>query len=185
MTSTNLTRRSALAGAGVLGAAALGAFGLESMAKAAELPTDFGPLHHVGVVLAPTFDDAKAKLGATLGIEWYDERTETLTLRDHLDRVHTYTDRYVLSRGGAPHLELLDPVPGSFFRANRNHPVVEIGYVVGDDLAAASQQLTDAGMPRLGTIATEPQQGAVGVAWHQVAKNFLIELLATDPTLDM
>jgi hypothetical protein len=36
-------------------------------------------------------------------------------------------------------------------------------------------------MPLLATVATEPQSGPVGVAWHQVIPGLLIELLADDP----
>lgn len=191
---SGMSRRAALAGAGgVLGMAAVvtGMAGLGPLAQAAgNLNTGgvadlFGPLHHVGIALKPDFDDAQAKL-SVLGVRWYQTVTETLTLRDEHGHVGTYTDRFVLSKGAEPHLELLDAVPHSFFGATRAHPVFEIGYVVGpENLTAASAMLTAVGMPRVGTIATDPQDGPVGVAWHEVERNFLIELLAVDPTLDM
>ena len=183
-TPKEISRRGALVG-GLVGAAAIPLLGLGSIAQAAGLPEAFGPLHHVGVAIAPNFDEVLAKLTATIGLEFYQPVVETLTLRDENGQVHTYTDRFTLSKGPEPHVELLDPVPGSFFGANPAHPVVELGYVVGDRLAELSAMLIANGMPRLGTIAVDPQPGAVGVAWHQVSNNFLIELLAEDPVVSM
>jgi hypothetical protein len=190
-----LSRRSALAGlGGALGLAAVaGVAGVSGVANASEAMTGvtdldpiFGPLHHVGIAIAPNFDDALAKLSAGLGLEFYQPVTQTLTLRLEGGRTHTYTDRFTLTKGGEPHVELLDAVPASFFGADRLHPVCEIGYVVGEDnLTAASAKLTAAGMPRVGTIATEPQPGPVGVAWHRTEFGFLIELLAEDPTIGL
>jgi len=186
---SGLSRRDALRKAGtVLGAVAAGellaAAALPAIAQAES--AIFGPLHHVGIVVAPNYDDAKAKLAAGLGVDWYPPRVDTLTLRLENGHVGTYTDRVLLSRSGPPYLELLDAVPGTFFNAVPPYVVAELGYVVGpDNLATASAMLTDAGMPLVGTIATEPQTIPVGVAWHRISPGFLIELLAFDPVASM
>jgi hypothetical protein len=185
----DLSRRDALRRAGtVLGAvAAAEVLGNTALAGIADAENAiFGTLHHIGIVVAPNYDGVAAKLGNALGVEWYPPQVETLTLRVENGSVHTYTDRFVLSRSGPPYLELLDPVPGTFFDAVAPYVVAELGYVVGpENLATASDILVDAGMPLVGTIATEPQTGPFGVAWHRVSSGFLIELLAFDPVLSL
>jgi hypothetical protein len=125
-----VNRRNALLGSGgLLGAlTATELLGPAAVAQASTLSGSdlFGPLRHVGFAVARTFDEVQAKLTVGLGTTWRAPVTETLTLRLEHGRVHTYTDRYVLSDCGPPYLELLDAVPGTFFGATPKHPVTEI-----------------------------------------------------------
>ncbi|MET8978801.1 VOC family protein [Streptomyces sp. NPDC004539] len=97
-------------------------------------------LFHTGIVV-PDIEAWKTRLTATAGHRW--TRTLTGELRVRLaDGDHDLTLTYAYSLD-APHLELVQEIPGTPWRAGAHH----IGYLC-DDLHATSKRLEADGWPR-------------------------------------
>src|SRR5581483_3360381 len=88
--------------------------------------------------------DAKASLGAALGLAWGTDSYPDLVVRAD-GAEHEVSLRTGVSRDGPPHVELLECVRGDVWQAPRCH---HVGYAV-DDVAAAVRELEQHGFRRL------------------------------------
>ena len=98
-------------------------------------------LYHTGIVV-PDLDAAMARLTALAGYEWINPLTYTLPFRTTTG-VHELTSSIVYSVQ-APHLELVQEVPGTAWSAAPGNAVHHLGYFT-DNLAEAAKVLEDNG----------------------------------------
>ncbi len=98
-------------------------------------------LYHTGIVV-PDLEAAMARLGALAGYRWIKPLSYTLPFRI-ADGVHEFTSTIVYSMQ-APHVELVQEVPGSPWIAAPGGAVHHLGYFV-DDLAECGKGLEDNG----------------------------------------
>jgi hypothetical protein len=88
--------------------------------------------------------------------------------------------RFVYTRGVAPHLELLEPVPGTVWERPAGPgpgpgAIHHVG-VWADDLAATSDRMVEDGFPRVLTFETRSGRAA-GFAYHRLPSGALVELV--------
>jgi Glyoxalase/Bleomycin resistance protein/Dioxygenase superfamily len=101
-------------------------------------PEDF---YHTGVVV-PDLDAAMARLSALAGYRWINPLSYTLPFRT-MSGTRELTSTIVYSVQ-APHVELLQEVPGSPWTAAPGNSVHHLGYFT-DDLADTAKALEDNG----------------------------------------
>jgi hypothetical protein len=112
-------------------------------------PEDF---YHTGIVV-PDLDAAMARLSALAGYRWIKPLTYTLPLRTATGtRELTSTFVYSLQ---APHVELIQEVPGSPWAAAPGNAVHHLGYFT-DRLAEAARTLEDNGFALEATADVSP-----------------------------
>jgi hypothetical protein len=111
----------------------------------ARTPDGLAPHYHVGIVV-PDVVAAQAQLAEQVGVTWgpimHLDETE-LRDGDGLDIVLPTTICYSIE---APHLELIEEVPGSVWECNALSNLHHIGFW-SDDLPADSSRLTSVGCP--------------------------------------
>jgi hypothetical protein len=111
---------------------------MASFAERALRPEDF---YHTGIVV-PDLDAAKARLSALAGYRWINPLSYTLPFRTTTGTSElTSTIVYSVQ---APHIELLQEVPGSPWTAAPGNSVHHLGYFT-DNLADAAKALEDNG----------------------------------------
>ncbi|WP_416967988.1 VOC family protein [Streptomyces sp. 4F14] len=122
---------------------------------------------HTGIVV-PDIEAWKTRLTDTAGHRW--TRTLTGEVRVRLaDGDHDLALTYAYSLD-APHLELVQEIPGTPWRAGAHH----IAYLV-DDLLAASKSLEAAGFPREACALVEGQPAIF--AYHLNPAGVRIEIV--------
>ncbi|OQZ89486.1 bleomycin resistance protein [Mycobacterium alsense] len=112
-------------------------------------PEDF---YHTGVVV-PDLDAAMARLGALAGYRWISPLSYTLPFRT-AEGTRELTSRFVYSLQ-APHVELIQEVPGSPWTAAPGNSVHHLGYFT-DSLAETARALEDNGFTFEATADVSP-----------------------------
>ncbi len=97
-------------------------------------PEDF---YHAGIVV-PDLDAAMARLSALAGYRWINPMSYTLPFRT-ASGVRELTSTIVYSLQ-SPHVELVQEVPGSPWKAGRGNAVHHLGYF-SDNLAESARAL--------------------------------------------
>ena len=135
-------------------------------------------VYHTGFVV-PDIERAKAELGAVFALEWTGvEEREMPVLTPGGPLLAAM--RFVYSRGKAPRLELLEPVPGTVWE----QPVQAVAgpssaHHVGvwaEDFQAESRRLEDLGCSRVLTY-DDGSGDAVRFAYHRLPSGGLVELV--------
>lgn len=127
-------------------------------------PLRHADLFHTGIVV----DDlaaAQARLGAQLGITWYEGGSEVL-LVTAAGATPTPT-AYALSKEGPHHLELVQSAPGTLYTPTTDPRGHHLGYWV-DDVRAASTALAAQGLPHHTSICFGDPEGPPLCAYHSV-----------------
>ena len=132
------------------------------------------PHYHVGIVV-PSLAEAQAELTHQLGITWGPiMHFDATDVRDDAGRdiVLPTTLCYSVQ---APHLELIEEVPGSVWACNENSNLHHIGFW-SDDLPGASAALVESGCPlqlcgRAGDVAPSSW------AYHRTGLGIRIEVV--------
>lgn len=112
-------------------------------------PEDF---YHTGIVV-PDLDAAMARLSALAGYRWIDPLSYTLPFRTATG-TRELTSRFVYSLQ-APHLELIQEVPGSPWTAAPGNAIHHLGYFT-DNLAETARSLEDNGFTFEATADVNP-----------------------------
>ena len=100
-------------------------------------PLSAADLYHTGIVV-PDLEASMARLGAVAGYRWTAVQSADLTIR-FADSERVVPLRYAYSLD-APHLELVQEIPGTPWTAAAHH----LGYFC-DDVPATSKLLEDLG----------------------------------------
>lgn len=104
----------------------------------------FGELFVTGLIV-PDLEAAVAETERTLGVSFTPVQTSPLKMRTP-DGIEAFDLRFVYSLGTAPHLELIEAVPGTYYDARGGGYMRHVGMWV-DDLAEASAELARRGLP--------------------------------------
>ncbi len=109
-------------------------------------------LYHTGIVVSD-LDAAMARLSALAGYRWITPMSYTLAFRTATG-THELTSTFVYSLQ-APHVELIQEVPGSPWTAAPGNAIHHLGYFT-DDLAETARTLEDNGFTFEATADTSP-----------------------------
>ena len=104
----------------------------------------FGDIFVTGLVV-PDLERAIAETTRSLGVEFTPVQESPLQLRTR-GGIEQFDLRFVYSLGVAPHLELIQAVPNTYYDSRGGGYIRHIGMWV-DDLATASEELVDRGLP--------------------------------------
>ena len=130
-------------------------------------------LFHVCIVV-PEIHAAREHLTALLGAEWGPVRRFDFPYRDEDGNDAVAADFTLCYSLGAPHLELVQAIPGSPWERNEHSNLHHIGYLV-DDMAAGSAHLTATACP-LGAHGID-EAGGLGWAYHRDELGFRLEII--------
>ncbi|MCU1458453.1 MAG: hypothetical protein JWL73_2545 [Actinomycetia bacterium] len=104
-----------------------------------------GALYHVGIVV-PDLEAAQARLSALLGVTWGPVMDiEAVEFRDADGNDLSLPNKLCYSTT-APHIELVEEVPGSVWECNEHSNLHHIGYWT-DSLESDSARLTESVCP--------------------------------------
>lgn len=103
-----------------------------------------GDLFVTGLIV-PDIEAAVAETERTLGLSFTPVQTSPLTMRTP-NGIEHFDLRFVYSLGTAPHVELIQAVPGTYYDPKGTGYIRHIRMWV-DDLASASAELASRGMP--------------------------------------
>lgn len=117
-------------------------------------PEDF---YHTGIIV-PDLDAAMARLGALAGYRWINPLSYTLPFRT-ADGTRELTSRFVYSLQ-APHVELIQEVPGSPWTAAPGNSIHHLGYFT-DNLAETARALEANGFTFEATADVSPPELAL------------------------
>jgi hypothetical protein len=112
-------------------------------------PEDF---YHTGIIV-PDLDAAMARLSALAGYQWINPLSYTLPFRTATG-TRELTSRFVYSLQ-APHVELIQEVPGSPWTAAPGNSIHHLGYFT-DNLAETAGMLEDNGFSFEATADVSP-----------------------------
>ncbi len=132
-------------------------------------PQDF---YHTGVVV-DDLESAIHELTALGGYRWTVPTGYPFTVWTP-DRTETVTFRFVYSVE-APHIELVQAIPGTVWTPAPGNAAHHLGYFV-DDLQASSEALVDAGLPVEACGSVDGQYPTV-FAYHKGEDGIRIELV--------
>jgi len=96
-------------------------------------------------LIVPDLERAIAETTRSLDTEFTPVQESPLKLRTP-NGIEQFDLRFVYSLGDAPHLELIQAVPGTYYDPKGGGYIRHIGMWV-DDLATASKELADRGLP--------------------------------------
>lgn len=133
--------------------------------------------YHTGFVV-PVLEPAMADLTTMFGVGWTDVEEWDMRVRTP-DGVADVVLRFVYSLSPGPHLELLEPVPGTVWEQPTTPSGLGAPHHLGiwaDDFAATSDRLVAAGHERLLTYETRSGRAA-GFAYHRLPNGALVELV--------
>lgn len=137
-----------------------------------------GPYFHVGIVVAD-LDAAQAQLSELLGVTWGPVLdVPTYDVRDGAGQDGTVRMRMCYSAGAAPHLELIEEVPGTVWVCNEHSNLHHIGAWTGSFLAD-SERFATAACP-MQTAGRVGDQSPVTFAYHGTDLGVRIELVDED-----
>lgn len=138
-------------------------------------------IYHTGFVVA-SVEEAMAEFTAVFGVSWtrVEEREMPVLTPDGPVRAKM---RFAYSQGGAPRLELLEPVAGTVWEqpvqaASGPSSAHHIG-VWAEDFQRASAELEAAGCPRVLTY-DDGSGKAVRFAYHRLPNGAIVELIDAD-----
>ncbi len=132
-------------------------------------PIDWQQTYHVGIIV-PDLDAAMQELESSLGLSWPTPQHRLRTFRGPAGRFQAEL-RFVYSRQGPPHLELIEAVPGTpWENAGGIH---HVGIWV-DELESAATRLIEAGAPIEVTYDTPTLQS---FTYHQMGGGLRVELV--------
>jgi Glyoxalase/Bleomycin resistance protein/Dioxygenase superfamily len=114
-------------------------------------------LYHTGIVV-PDIDAAMARLTASGGYQWTTAQSYTLPFRT-TSGTRELTSTFVYSVQ-APHLELINEVPGSPWTTAPGRAIHHLGYFT-DDLAGTARALEDNGFTFEATAAVSDAELAL------------------------
>ncbi|MGW1786549.1 VOC family protein [Streptomyces sp. NPDC002143] len=106
-------------------------------------PLSATDLYHTGIVV-PDIEAGKARMSEVAGYRWTDTMTADVQVR-LADGEHTLRLRYAYSLD-APHIELVQEVPGTPWTAAERIATHHLGYFC-DDVPTTSRRLEEAGFP--------------------------------------
>ena len=130
-------------------------------------------LFHVCIVV-PEIEAARQHLAVLLGVEWGPVRQFDFPYRRD-DGTDTVAEGFTLCYSlGAPHLELVEELPGTPWECNEHSNLHHIGYLV-DDMAAGAAHLAARACP-MGAHGID-QAGELGWAYHHDELGFRIETI--------
>lgn len=135
-------------------------------------------IYHSGFVVA-AIEPAMVELTTLFGVTWTDVEEWEARVRTPEGPLQVRL-RFAYTRGERPHLELLEPVPGTVWETpvasgSGLGAVHHVG-VWADDFVATSDRMAAAGFPRLLTF--EERSGrAAGFAYHRLPNGALVELV--------
>ncbi|UEA33253.1 VOC family protein [Mycobacterium avium subsp. avium] len=132
-------------------------------------PEDF---YHTGIIV-PDLEAAMARLSALAGYRWITPVSYTLPFRT-VSGTREVTSTFVYSLQ-APHVELIQEVPGTAWAAAPGNAVHHLGYWC-DDLAQSAQLLEDNGFAFEATADTAAPDLAL-FAYHVDAAGTRIEIV--------
>ncbi len=104
----------------------------------------FGELFVTGLVV-PDIDRALTETSRSLDVEFTPVQESPLKLRTP-NGIEEFDLRFVYSLGTAPHLELIQAVPGTYYDPKGGGYIRHVGMWV-DDLPTASNELAARGLP--------------------------------------
>jgi hypothetical protein len=133
-----------------------------------------GDLFHIGVIV-PDLEAAMVAVSAASPLRW----TSVVETRCRHRRPHGVDEfdlRIAYSRGTAPHVELIEAVPGTIFESSGELSRLHHFGLWIDDLAAESARLEGAGMPCVAALLRE--DGPPDIAFHENSPRELLELCA-------
>jgi hypothetical protein len=131
-------------------------------------------LFHVCLVV-PEIERARTHLIESLGVEWGPVRQFEFPYRraDGSDAVvEDFTLCYSL---GAPHLELVNAVPGTPWECNEYSNLHHIGLLV-DNMSTSSEHLTATSCP-MGAHGVDARSGELAWAYHRDELGFNLEII--------
>ena len=132
------------------------------------------PMYHVGIVVAD-IASARATMSEQLGVTWGPVmRFDAVDYRDGDGRDIELPTTMCYSVD-APHLELIEEVPGSIWVRNEHSNLHHIGFW-SDDLAAEGAALTGTGCP-LQLCGRSGDQAPVSFAYHRNDLGVRVELV--------
>ena len=121
-------------------------------------------LYHVCIVV-PEIEPAREHLSELLGIDWGPLHRFDMPYRQ-VDGTDAVAVGFAISYSrGAPHLELVQAVPGSPWECNEGSNLHHLGFLV-DDMDAGSEHLTATACP-LGAHGIDAGSGDLGWAYHR------------------
>ncbi len=104
----------------------------------------FGEMFVTGLVV-PDIDRAVAETSRSLDVEFTPVQESPLKLRTP-NGIEEFDLRFVYSLGSAPHLELIQAVPGTYYDPKGGGYIRHVGMWV-NDLPSASKELAARGLP--------------------------------------
>jgi catechol 2,3-dioxygenase-like lactoylglutathione lyase family enzyme len=134
------------------------------------------PHYHVGIVV-PDLPVARARFAEQLGVTWGPVLDlPEVEYRDRAGRDFVLPTTFCYS-AEAPHLELIEEVPGSVWSCNEHSNLHHIGFW-SDDLSTESSRLDSVGCP-LQLCGRAGQDAPVSFAYHRNDFGVRIEVVAT------
>ena len=138
---------------------------------------DFEEIFHIGIRV-PNIETAMEEMGESLNVTWaelVENPSQGLWTPD--DGQQNIPLKFVYSREGDQHLELLEGQPGSFWDGNENPGVHHFGVWV-DDVKVETERLLDHGWDLLGA-AKSPAEGFGNMTYLAPSNGTILELVAS------
>ncbi|MEC7810750.1 MAG: VOC family protein [Actinomycetota bacterium] len=138
---------------------------------------DFEEIFHIGIRV-PNIETAMEEMGESLNVTWaelVENPSQGLWTPD--DGQQNIPLKFVYSREGDQHLELLEGQPGSFWDGNENPGVHHFGVWV-DDVKVETERLLGHGWDLLGA-AKSPAEGFGNMTYLAPSNGTILELVAS------
>jgi hypothetical protein len=135
-------------------------------------------LFHVGIVV-PSLDPAMARLEDLLAIRWGDVMESETPVRDPLSGDERTVAMRIVYSIEAPHLELIEEVPGTVWTCNEHSNLHHIGFW-SDSLGDESARLAGLRCPLEITGWLEGSEPPQMYAYHNDALGFRVELVSSE-----
>ena len=138
---------------------------------------DFEEIFHIGIRV-PNIETAMEEMGESLNVTWaelVENPSQGLWTPD--DGQQNIPLKFVYSREGDQHLELLEGQPGSFWDGNENPGVHHFGVWV-DDVKVETERLLGLGWDLLGA-AKSPAEGFGNMTYLAPSNGTILELVAS------
>ena len=142
---------------------------------------DPGALYHLGVVV-PALDEALAELGRRYGLTWgpRHEAQRTVWLEGAIVDVGFHTCFSVQ----APHLEIIEAVPGTIWQQPSGSALHHLGYWT-DDVASCSESLETAGSPPAPRVVSPPMAPTRAASPTTVTRGYFVEVVSSSIRAEM
>jgi hypothetical protein len=137
-------------------------------------PLQAEDFYHTGVVV-DDIDQAKAELGAALGLTWgLQGEVDMPTIL--ADGLHTLHMRFAYSVEGPPYLELVQAVEGTIYTVAAGGGAHHVGYWCAD-MEGTAAQLEAQGMTRVATVGVQSIKEQAHWIIYRSASGLYIELV--------